>query len=100
MTGLAGRVFLRSGTESNALRAGLGRLGPSAVEHGSEVGTGNDVMTTGNDHVTAGQVSNNFNGFFFLHHGVGALSMYSNCSSAGGGLARGGIRVVYSKSCG
>ena len=93
------RVFLGTGTESNALRAGLGRLGPSAVGHGSEAGTGNDVMTTGNDHVTAGQVSNNtFNGF--LHHGVGALSMYSNCSSAGGGLARGGIRVVYSKSCG
>ena len=38
VTGLAGRVFLRSGTESNALRAGLGRLGPSAVGHGSEAG--------------------------------------------------------------
>ena len=59
------RVFLGTGTESNALRAGLGRLGPSAVGHGSEAGTGNDVTTTGNDHVTAGQVSNNtFNGFF------------------------------------
>ena len=66
MTGLTGRLFFRSGTESNALRGGLGRLGPSAVEHGSEAGTGNDVMATGNDHVTAGQVSNNtLMGFFF-----------------------------------
>ena len=54
-------------------------------------------MGTGNDHVTPGHVqTTTLMGFF---HGVGAVSMYSNCSSAGG-LARGGIRVVYSKSCG
>ena len=64
------------------------RLGPEMTSRQPE-----------NDHVTAGQVSNNIL-MGFLHHGVGALSMYSNCSSAGGGLARGGIRVVYSKSCG
>ena len=40
MTGLTGRLFLGSGTE------GLG-LGPSAVVHGIEARTGNDVMATG-----------------------------------------------------
>ena len=65
MTGLTVRLFLGTGTESNALRAGFGGVGRARSCMGSRLGTGNDVMTTGNDHVTAGQVSNNtLMGFF------------------------------------
>ena len=52
VTGLAGRVFLGTGTE------GLG-LGRARSSMGARLGTGNDVtttgnvvMATGNDHVT------------------------------------------------
>ena len=38
MTGLTGRPFLGTGTEGNALRAGLGRLGRARPSMGSRLG--------------------------------------------------------------
>ena len=101
VTGLAVRLFWGDWFRGIRTR-------PSAVGHGIEAGSGNDVtgpemtswqpeMEKKSRDTVIDRFKPNFNGFF---HGVGALSRYS-CRS---GLARvgggSGTRVVYSKSSG